>query len=191
MIAYNGVSHGYSINDYNGYAGHFGKSVIDNLKRNKDVMAVEPDRVWSLPDPSLEKHNESDIDHVSQSKAQKFLAIIDGYLWVVKDDVQIRRYFKTIINMSLSDEHSLAFNTATNTAFAFSVTTVVAAGEEDKNVKVCSPGSAMGAVTVAAIDRNYKRASFSNLGQDVTIFAPGVKILSADSGAYGNQTVAF
>lgn len=47
------------------------------------------------------------------------------------------------------------------------------------DARFTSPASAENAFTVAAIDRNNSRASFSNYGSVVDIFAPGVDILSA------------
>ena len=46
------------------------------------------------------------------------------------------------------------------------------------DARFSSPASAPDAFTVAAIDRNNTRASFSNYGPVVDIFAPGVGILS-------------
>lgn len=42
-----------------------------------------------------------------------------------------------------------------------------------------SPASAPSAFTVGAIDANDNRASFSNYGSTVDIFAPGVSVLSS------------
>lgn len=47
------------------------------------------------------------------------------------------------------------------------------------DARFSSPASAPDAFTVAAIDRNNTRASFSNYGPAVDIFAPGVGILSS------------
>lgn len=47
------------------------------------------------------------------------------------------------------------------------------------DARFTSPASAENAFTVAAIDRNNSRASFSNYGSVVDIFAPGVNILSS------------
>lgn len=51
------------------------------------------------------------------------------------------------------------------------------------NARFTSPASARDAFTVAAIDRNNTRARFSNYGNVVDIFAPGVDILSAWAGS--------
>lgn len=59
------------------------------------------------------------------------------------------------------------------------VTTVVAAGNDNTNAWSKSPASAPNALTVGASDINDKRASFSNYGSVVDLFAPGVGVLSA------------
>lgn len=46
-----------------------------------------------------------------------------------------------------------------------------------------SPASATSAITVGAIDNKDSKASFSNYGASVDIFAPGVDILSASIGS--------
>ena len=55
---------------------------------------------------------------------------------------------------------------------------VVAAGNENRDACRYSPASAVAALTVAASDRNDFRASFTNTGPCVDIFAPGVRITS-------------
>ena len=51
------------------------------------------------------------------------------------------------------------------------------------DARFTSPASARDAFTVAAIDRNNTRARFSNYGNAVDIFAPGVEIISAWAGS--------
>ncbi|KAF2147923.1 oryzin [Myriangium duriaei CBS 260.36] len=42
---FTGVSHQYLIGDYQGYAGHFDKSVIEQLQHYEDIVAIEPDQI--------------------------------------------------------------------------------------------------------------------------------------------------
>jgi len=90
---------------------------------------------------------------------------------------------------------SFAFNRAVENAYDSGVLSIVAAGNENVRslplpIQLCiltaqmdarftSPASAENAFTVAAINRNNSRASFSNYGSVVDIFAPGVNILSS------------
>ena len=59
------------------------------------------------------------------------------------------------------------------------MTVVVAAGNDNADASGFSFGSEPSALTVAASDIHDVRASFSNFGSVVDIFAPGVDVLSA------------
>lgn len=83
------------------------------------------------------------------------------------------------MNMSLGGSRSTAVNEAINGIKNAGVVPVVAAGNENQDTANTSPGSAPAAVTVGAIDQTTdQRASFSNFGRGVDIFAPGVRVLS-------------
>ncbi|CAD6502328.1 BgTH12-04921 [Blumeria graminis f. sp. triticale] len=87
---------------------------------------------------------------------------------------------KAVVNISIGGSKSKALNTAIEALTKAGVTVVVAAGNSNKDATNFSPASAPSAITVGAIDPTTdKRASFSNFGAFVDIFAPGVKILSA------------
>lgn len=86
---------------------------------------------------------------------------------------------KAVMNMSLGGSFSRSLNSAIEALAASGVVPVVAAGNENANTEGTSPGSAPNAITVGAIDQTTdRRASFSNFGELVDIFAPGVNVLS-------------
>lgn len=86
---------------------------------------------------------------------------------------------KAVMNMSLGGSFSRSLNSAIEALAAAGVVPVVAAGNENANTEGTSPGSAPNAITVGAIDQTTdRRASFSNFGELVDIFAPGVNVLS-------------
>ena len=60
--------------------------------------------------------------------------------------------------------------------------TVVAAGNEGKEVPEGSMASSPNALTVGATDSNRKRLRYSNYGKHVNVFAPGENIRSAIPG---------
>ncbi|CAM1504699.1 Fc.00g022900.m01.CDS01 [Cosmosporella sp. VM-42] len=105
--------------------------------------------------------------------------VLQGMQFVV-DDVEKKAISgKAVMNMSLGGSFSDAINKAIENLRAAGVVPVVAAGNENQDTANTSPGSAPNAVTVGAIDgTNDERASFSNFGELVDIYAPGVAVLS-------------
>ena len=102
----------------------------------------------------------------------------EGLDWAVKDIVFHKRQKRAVINLSLGGPISRSFNKAVDEAVAMGVSVVVAAGNNDVNVATVSPASADGAITVAATNQYRVRGSFSNYGPKISVFAPGVDILS-------------
>ncbi|KAL2756620.1 hypothetical protein ACRALDRAFT_1041140 [Sodiomyces alcalophilus JCM 7366] len=109
--------------------------------------------------------------------------IMSGYNWAVNDILNRGRASRSVINMSLGGGYSSAFNNAVNSAFSAGVLSVVAAGNENQNTANVSPASAASALTVGAYDANWARASFSNWGAAVDVFAAGVNIPSSYIGS--------
>ncbi|KAG8924760.1 hypothetical protein FRC02_010202 [Tulasnella sp. 418] len=85
--------------------------------------------------------------------------------------------------MSLGGPPNQALDNAVNTAVDRGIIAVVAAGNENKDASTSSPARAAKAFTVGAIDQRDNKAIFSNFGNLLSIWAPGVDVLSA-----GNTT---
>ena len=90
----------------------------------------------------------------------------------------------SVMSMSLASSANVAsMNHAIEAAIGSGVHAVVAAGNDNENACASSPSSAGGtngaAITVGAVDMNAERASFSNYGQCVDVYAPGVSVISA------------
>lgn len=109
--------------------------------------------------------------------------IIAGVTWVVNNAAA-----GSVISMSIGGTRSASLNAAVNAAYNNGITVIVAAGNENTLASGDSPASAAGAYTVGAVDKNDTRASFSNYGNNVNIFAPGVDIVSAWIGTNGNES---
>ncbi|MFI7596972.1 S8 family serine peptidase [Actinoplanes sp. NPDC049681] len=105
-----------------------------------------------------------------------YSAIIAGIDWVTKNAVK-----PAVANMSVGGPVSSALNAAVAKSITAGVTYAVAAGNDNKNACSFSPASAPDAITVGATDSTDTRASFSNYGSCLDVFAPGVKITSAAS----------
>ncbi|KAF2756541.1 hypothetical protein EJ05DRAFT_502046 [Pseudovirgaria hyperparasitica] len=104
--------------------------------------------------------------------------VMDGYDWAVNDIVSKGRTNRAAINMSLGGGRSTAFNDAIAAAYDRGVVTVVAAGNENQDASNISPASAPQAITVGAVQSGNSRASYSNFGSVLDVFAPGSDVLS-------------
>lgn len=83
-----------------------------------------------------------------------------------------------VVNISLRTPYSQAENDAVTNSIAAGVTYGIAAANDYQDACLTSPGSTPNAITVAATDSTDTKASFSNFGTCVDIFAPGVDVTS-------------
>lgn len=96
-----------------------------------------------------------------------------------------------VANLSLGGGASDALDEAVREASALGITMVVAAGNEDADACNSSPAREESAYTVGATDRDDRRASFSNWGKCLDIFAPGKDITSAwHTSNYATKTIS-
>lgn len=100
--------------------------------------------------------------------------VISGIDWV-----RLNHSGASVANMSLGGSKNQAVNDAVTNAIAAGVTFAVAAGNSNADACSYSPSSTPTALTVGATDNTDARASFSNYGTCLDIFAPGVNILSS------------
>ncbi|MEU6079676.1 S8 family peptidase [Streptomyces sp. NPDC047108] len=84
-----------------------------------------------------------------------------------------------VANMSLGGLFNSQLDAAVRNAIAAGVTFTVAAGNDNLPADLFSPARVSEAITVGATDRTDRKASFSNWGGTVDLFAPGVDITSA------------
>jgi subtilisin family serine protease len=97
------------------------------------------------------------------------------------DFVRTNHSNPAVANMSLGGGISSALDTAVNNLSNSGVAIAVAAGNSNTNACNSSPARAANAITVGATTTTDARASFSNFGSCLDIFAPGQGILSAYS----------
>ncbi|KAG6830435.1 hypothetical protein H0H92_000738 [Tricholoma furcatifolium] len=104
----------------------------------------------------------------SKQAAQKAAAALKG-------DTKHRG---SVANMSLGGGKSRALDDAVNRAVDAGLHFAVAAGNDNRDACSYSPAAAEKAVTVGASTLGDERAYFSNHGECVDVFAPGLNILS-------------
>jgi len=103
--------------------------------------------------------------------------IISGLDYVVQRK-QANPTIPMVASMSLGGDVSTTLDRAVNSAVDEGVVAAVAAGNDNEDAMNHSPARAADAITVGAHGSNNTRASFSNYGRRVDIFAPGVSIYS-------------
>jgi len=99
------------------------------------------------------------------------------------DDVVADGRRPAVVNMSLGGGPSSAFDDAVRRGINAGITFVVAAGNDGIDAGLVSPARVAEAVTVGATDSRDARASWSNFGTSLDLFAPGVGIDSAGLGS--------
>ncbi|WP_431879898.1 S8 family peptidase [Amycolatopsis sacchari] len=99
--------------------------------------------------------------------------VIAGIDWVAQNAVK-----PAVANMSLGGGASTAVDNAVRNAISAGVTFAVAAGNDSANACSTSPARTAEAITVGATTSSDARASYSNYGSCLDIFAPGSSIKS-------------
>ena len=108
--------------------------------------------------------------------------VIAGIDWVIGQKTA-NQSVPMAANMSLGGGFSASLNDAVSKAIAAGVTFAVAAGNSGADACSSSPASTPNALTVGATESNDSRASYSNFGSCLDIFAPGSGIFSAYIGS--------
>ncbi|MFF7599053.1 S8 family peptidase [Streptomyces mirabilis] len=106
--------------------------------------------------------------------------VIAGIDWVTR-----HAHKPAVANLSLGGHANAQLDAAVRNSIASGVTYSVAAGNDGLVAGLYSPARVKEALTVGASDRADARASFSNFGAALDLFAPGVAITSA---SYASDT---
>ncbi len=115
--------------------------------------------------------------------------IIDGMRWAAGLSVvgaPVNASPAKALNLSLGGISgcSAAYQAAINEIIAAGAVVVVAAGNDNADAALDSPGNCLGVITVAATKRNGGRASYSNFGPTVEISAPGGDLTMTSPGNF-------
>ncbi|MFE4059172.1 S8 family peptidase [Streptomyces sp. NPDC059096] len=100
--------------------------------------------------------------------------VVAGIDWVTRNHSG-----PSVANVSLGGGADAALDTAVQNSIASGVTYAVAAGNSNANAQNYSPARVPEAITVGATTSTDARASYSNYGARVDLFAPGSAITSA------------
>ncbi len=154
-LAFTAINDGNGANDCHGHGTHVAGTVGSNtygVAKNVELFAV---RVLGCNGSGSNSGVIAGVDYVANN------AVLPA-----------------VANMSLGGGASTALDNAVNNATNQGVLFVVAGGNENQNACNSSPARAASAYTVGATDSSDRRASFSNFGTCLEIFAPGVNITS-------------
>ena len=110
--------------------------------------------------------------------------VIAGVDWVTSD--HNANQVPAVANMSLGGGNYAPLNTAVTNSIKSGVTYAVAAGNSNADACSSSPANVPSAITVGATTNTDARASYSNVGSCLDVFAPGSSILST----WGNSDSA-
>lgn len=111
--------------------------------------------------------------------------VIAGLDWIIQNGRK-----SAVVNMSLGGSAYSTLDTAIDNLFNNGYVPVVAAGNSNTDACTSSPARAGKAITVAATDSTDTRASYSNYGSCVDLFAPGSQITSAWIGSNSSAATA-
>lgn len=126
------------------------------------------------------KANIVDVKVIGSNGRGKLSHVLRGLDYVVHMKNKYHR--PALINMSFVAIRNNIFNRAIQTILAMDIPVVTGAGNQDTSACRMSPGSVPGVFVIGAFDdRTENNASFSNWGQCVDAFAPGVNVDSLDS----------
>jgi len=157
-VGYDAIGDGQNTNDCNGHGTHVAGTVGGSTYGVAPQVSLVAVRVLSC------------------SGSGSTAGVIAGIDWATANH---SAGVPAVANMSLGGTYSVALNTATQNAIADGITFAVAAGNDNGNACNASPASTPNAITVGATSSNDARASYSNYGTCVDIFAPGSGITSS------------
>jgi subtilisin family serine protease len=158
IVGYDAVTSGGSANDCNGHGTHVAGTVGGSTYGVAKGVTLVAVRVLNC------------------SGSGSTSGVIAGINWVTGNHAAGQ---PAVANMSLGGSASSSLDAAVRNSIADGVSYAVAAGNSNYYASAYSPARVAEAMTIGATDSSDRRASFSNFGNAVDWFAPGVSILSA------------
>ena len=158
LTGYNAIGDGNGSSDCNGHGTHVAGTVGGSTYGVAKGVSLVPVRVLSC------------------SGSGSTSGVIAGVDWVVANHAA---GVPAVANMSLGGGISSTLDAAVQRGISDGVTFAVAAGNDGVDACNASPARAPQAITVGATGSTDARASFSNTGTCVDLFAPGLGITSS------------
>ncbi len=165
------ISDGYGTEDCTGHGTHSASLIGGSIYGVAKNVHLIPVRVLNCSN--------------SNSSSVTLFTAID---WIVQHH---ENGVPAVVNMSVGMSKSTAFNEAVRTLIADGLIVVAAAGNQNRDACSYSPASELSVISVGGIDRAELRASYSNYGACVDIFAPGSDLVGGWIGApdtYGSSS---
>ncbi len=124
---------------------------------------------------------------LSLTCAPRSSGVIAGINFVANDSATRNCPNGSVANMSLGGGFTASVNSAAAALIAAGVFLAVAAGNSNDDAANYSPASEPTVCTIGATDKTDTRASYSNYGTLVDVFAPGSNITSTWTGSTSAQ----
>ena len=121
------------------------------------------------------------------SGSGSYSSVISGLDWIAAN---YKAGDAAVVNMSLGGPVSSTLDGAVKNLIAKGINVVVAAGNSNDDACNYSPSRVTDAITVGATGNTDQRASYSNFGSCLDVFAPGSAITSTWLGASGTNTIS-
>lgn len=157
LSGYTAISDGNGTTDCNGHGTHVAGTVGGTTYGVAKSVSLVPVRVLSC------------------AGSGSTTGVIAGVDWVTADHAAGT---PAVANMSLGGSTSASLNAAVARSITDGVTYAVAAGNSNTDACTASPASEPTAITVGATGSTDARASYSNFGTCLDVFAPGSGITS-------------